>query len=145
MKLPKKIFRPPVGQGRSRGFTLVETLVAFTILGVFVATSFQAFSVGMSANVRTGEYAKAQILAKSKLETLSASDVLAPGENSGWVTLDDGAQTFRWRARIENDRQETTDSLAPLLAVVEVTWDSEGPVSAPRTFELHALLISKNP
>ena len=145
MRLSEKVAHSPARQDRSRGFSLVETLVAFTVLGLFVATAFQAFSIGMSANVRTGEYAKAQILARSKLENLYASDVLALGENSGRVTLDDGAQTFRWRTRIENDRQETAGSLAPLSALIEVTWDSEGVGYKSRVFELHALLISKKP
>lgn len=145
MRLSKKIFYSPARQDRSRGFSLVEILVAFTVLGLFVAAAFQAFSTGLSANVRTGEYAKAQILAKSKLEDLSVSDVLALGENSGRITLDNGVQTFRWRTRIENDRQKTTGPLVPLSAVVEVTWDSGGMVSVPRAFELHALLISKKP
>ena len=145
MKLAARVFQSPARQDRSRGFSLVETLVAFTILGLFVTTAFQAFEIGMSANIRSGEYAKAQILAKSKLEVLSASDVLVPGENVGWVTLDDGGQTFRWRTRIMHDYQETTGSLVPLSAVVEVTWDSGDTLSAPRVFELHALLISKKP
>ena len=145
MKISTKVFHPPTRQDRSQGFSLVETLVAFTILGLFVTTAFQAFSTGLSANVRAGEYAKAQILAKSKLEALSISDALVSGENSGWVTLEDGAQTFRWRTRVENDLKETTGSLIPLSAVVEVTWDSGGAISAPRAFELHSLLISKKP
>lgn len=145
MRLSKGVFYSPARQDRSRGFSLVETLVAFTVLGLFVATAFQAFSIGLSANVRTGEYAKAQILAKSKLEDLSVSDVLAIGENSGRITLDNGVQTFRWRTRIENDRQEATGSLIPLSAVVEVTWDSGSVGSEPRAFELHALLIPKKP
>lgn len=145
MKISTRVFRSPTRQDRSRGFSLVETLVAFTILGLFVTTAFQAFSTGLSANVRAGEYAKAQILAKSKLEALSISDALVSGENSGWVTLEDGTQTFRWRTRIENDLKETTDSFIPLSAVVEVTWDSGGAVSVPRAFELHSLLISEKP
>ena len=135
----------PAQREKSRGFSLVETLVAFTILGLFVATAFQAFSIGMSANVRTGEYAKAQILAKSKLEDLSASDGLAPGENAGLVTLDGGVQTFRWRTRVGDVRRKTTGTLVSLPAVVEVTWDSGGNLSAPRAFELRALLISTKP
>lgn len=145
MNLSTRILCSPVRQNRSQGFSLVETLIAFTILGLFVATAFQAFAVGMSANVRTGEYAKAQILARSKLADLSVSDGLIPGENSGQVTLDGGFQTFRWRTRIENAHQETTGPLVALPAVVEVTWDDEGHLSVPKVFELHALLISKKP
>lgn len=124
---------------------MIEILVAFTILGLFVATAFQAFSVGMSANVRTGEYAKAQILARSKLADLFVSDGLALGENSGRVALNGGDQTFRWRTRIEDTHQETMGSWISLPIVVEVTWDNGGNLSAPRVFELHALLISKKP
>ena len=124
---------------------MIETLAAFTILGLFVGTAFQAFSIGMSANVRTGEYAKAQILAKSKLADLSVSGDLVPGENVGQVTLDGGAHTFRWRTRIEDVHRDTTGPLISLPAVVEVTWDSGGNLSAPRIYELHSLLISKKP
>ena len=145
MNFSAKVFRFPARQDRSQGFSLVETLVAFTILGLFVATAFQAFSVGMSANVRTGEYAKAQILARSKLADLSVSNGLVPGENSGQVTLDGRSNIFRWRTRIGDAHQETTGPLIVLPAVVEVTWDGGGNLSAPRVFELHALLISKKP
>ena len=99
--------------------------------------------MGMTASIRTGEYAKAQILAKSKLEDLAESDLLMPGENEGQITLGDEEQIFRWRTRIENGRQETQGSLTPLQAIVEVTWDSESALSVPGAFELHALLISE--
>lgn len=145
MKLSTEVSCPPARRDRSRGFALVETLAAFTVLGLFVTTAFQAFSTGMSASVRTGEYARAQILAKSKLEALSASDALEPGENGGQIALDGGIRIFRWRTRVENAHRETTGPLVPLSAVVEVTWDGEGFVSAPGTFELSALLISKKP
>ena len=145
MSLSARVLRSPAREDRSRGFSLVETLAAFTILGLFTAAAFQAFSVGMSANVRTGEYAKAQILAKSKLSDLSVSDSLVPGENSGQVTLDGGSQTFRWRTKVEDAHREATGPLISLSAVVEVTWGGRDNLSAPRVFELHALLISKKP
>ena len=145
MKPSMRAFCPSARQDRSRGFSLVETLAAFTILGLFVATAFQAFSIGMSANIRTGEYAKAQIIARSKLEALFVSEALVPGEHRGQVTLDGGTQTFHWHTRVESSHQQTTGSMIPLSAVVEVTWNGEGAMSVPRVFELHSLLISNKP
>lgn len=131
----------------SRGFSLVEILVAFTILTLFVATTFQVFSTGVRSTTLAGEYARAHTLARSRLDELAASSVLAPGRQSGQVAMDGGARTLHWRTTVTEyalPGEETGASEsrpAPLLAVVEVTWGGEGVVTAPRRFELRALLL----
>lgn len=133
----------------SRGFSLVEILVAFTILTLFIATTFQVFSTGVRSTTLASEHAKAQTVARSKLEELAASSVLAPGERSGQVVIDGGARELRWRATLTEyalPRQEASTSESPpmpLLAVVEVNWDDEGVNTASRRFELRALLLGK--
>ena len=135
----------PLGRARGRGFSLVEILVAFTLLTLFVATSFQAFSAGIRSAALTGDHARAHILARSKLESLAASPTLEPGEDNGQVTIE-ATRTFRWRTILADyvlpdEAEGRPESRArPLLAVVEVTWESG--VATPLRYELRALLLA---
>ena len=132
----------------SCGFTLVELLVAFTLLALFVTGAFQVLSTGMRAAARTAEYAMAQTLARSRLAALAASPALEPGEASGRTALDGSARNLYWRTAVENYvlPGEETDGLVPavkpLRAIVEVTW-GDGMDAAPHRVELRALLLGK--
>lgn len=124
-----------------RGFSLLEVLAAFTVLSLFVTAAFQAFSVGADVTERYGDHIRAQMLARSTLETLAAGRALAPGEKKGQVVLDGSDRIFRWRAVIADyelpgSRRESPH--APLRAIVEVTW---GDAAAYGSFELNALLL----
>ena len=105
-------------KSRSEGFTLVEVLVGFTILSLFIATAFQAFSMGAESSIRAELRAKAQILAQSQLEALAAGERLEPGESERQIVLDGGTQTLTRHMQVE------PGTLAgSLIASVRVAWD----------------------
>lgn len=77
----------------ARGFTLVETLAAFTILALVLATVHGAFSTGLGSAGRASRTAFAVDAARSLLAEVGVTQSLEPGESR--VTLEDG-----WEGRI---------------------------------------------
>lgn len=63
-----------------RGFTLIETLVAFAILAVSLAVLTGAFSSGMRGIDKSERYTTATLLARSALEQVGISIPVVPGE-----------------------------------------------------------------
>lgn len=105
----------------SRGFTLLEVLVAFAILTFSLAGVFGVFSNSLRA-VRTGEeYAHATALARARLAEVGISDRSISDPSSG--EDDDG---YRWRVDFEEMSDITitpTDSgLVPFRVTVLVEW-----------------------
>ena len=54
----------------AQGFSLLEVLVAFSVLALTLAVVLQIFSTGLRAGVLSDEYARATALAESKLAEL---------------------------------------------------------------------------
>ncbi len=111
-------------RARARGFTLVEVLVAFTILAFTLAAAYGVFSDASRA-VATGErYGTALALAESRLAAVDA----APPDES-WDGAGDFAGIYRWRvdSRILPGAGGYT-GLDPVVVTVTVTWDTGGPV-----------------
>jgi type II secretory pathway pseudopilin PulG len=67
----------------SAGFTLLEILVAFTLLALAMGIVLQVFSRGVNGADLADRYAKAAMLAESKLATVGVEEVLAEGDYNG--------------------------------------------------------------
>lgn len=114
-----------------RGFTLLEVLVAFTLLALFFGALFQVFAGGLAAT-RSGEsQSRAVLLAKSKLAEIVADDRIGPGTHSGLFepAAREGPR-YRWRAelaRYSEDALGRADrgELVPYRVDLEVTWDAD--------------------
>lgn len=78
------------------GFTLIEVLVAFTILSVALAVLFQSFGGGMRGVQSAGVYVGAAAEARSILQRVGVDIPVRPGELSG-----DLASGNRWSVSIE--------------------------------------------
>jgi general secretion pathway protein I len=82
--------------GKMDGFTLIEVLVAFTIMALALGVLLQTFATGLR-NLGTAEsYTTAASQARSKLAEIGPIVPLEIGEHSG-----DFANGFAWRARVE--------------------------------------------
>lgn len=113
-------------RGRTRGFTLVEVLVAFTILAFTLAAAYGVFSDASRA-VATGErYGTALALAESRLAAVDAARPDEPWDDAG-----DFGDIYRWRVdtRILPDGAAGPAGLEPVVVSVTVTWPSGGPVT----------------
>lgn len=102
---PSAIFAPkstPGGGGsysshaKSRGFSILEILVAFTLLALAMGILMQLFSRGVNGAGLADRYAKATMMAESKLATVGVEAVLQDGETTG--KFDDD---FQWRLSVQ--------------------------------------------
>lgn len=111
---------------KSRGFTLLEVLVAFSILALSLGVLFQIFSSGLR-NLRVAEaYTTATALAESKLAAIGVEEPFVEGKENG--RFDDG---FRWRVEVRRYEPEDLPTTAisavqPYEVVVTVSWGERG-------------------
>jgi general secretion pathway protein I len=78
-----------------RGFSLLETLVAFSILAICLGTLLRIFGGGGRAAVLTDEHARGLAVAESLLASLGTETELALGRKQGIV-----AGAIRWEIQV---------------------------------------------
>jgi general secretion pathway protein I len=123
---------------RGRGFTLVELLVALTLLAVVGGTLLQLFHSGLRTARQAAAQSHAVLLARSKLTELQAYQSLQPGTLSG--SFDDG---YRWEAvltQMPDAGAQQAGRLQLLDLVLTVSW---GEIGEARSFALHSLLLTQ--
>lgn len=123
---------------RNQGFSLLEVLVAFAILGIALGILLRIFATGMQATTLSEEYTHATSLAESKLTLIGVEAPYAEGIEEGKFD-----QKYTWRTTIlpyqepqeaieEHKRlgQGFTDPInlpaVPYWVKVEVYWESGG-------------------
>lgn len=120
MKRYRQVFR------RSAGFTLIEVLVAFSILSLTLATLFSLLSTGARSTRVADEYGEAVVWAESKLAELGVSEPLRVGTRRGSFDA-----RYRWELRIAkrlpHDISVMRENEWDLLDVsLRVWWGSVG-------------------
>lgn len=106
------------------GFSLLEMMVAITILGVGFAAYFSAMSAGLRNIDRVDSYEDRLEFARTKLAELELIEFARPGEEASG-TLDDGT---RWRFEVFSFLPVSgTDSASPNPMVrIAFTLDWQG-------------------
>jgi general secretion pathway protein I len=133
-----------------RGFSLLEVLVAFTILALSLGVLMQIFSGSLRNADLTGDQAQATALAQTILAATGVEAPLAEGDNSGIH-----ADKFRWSVHIapfvEPPRPEdsavairTLNALELWEVSVQVTWGS-GTALSDRAVSLTTLRVQRPP
>ena len=121
----------------SRGFSLLEVMVAFTILAMLLGALFQVFSGGMHAARSGDRHTRATVIAQSHIAALGIEYPLVEGVTSG--TVDDD---YHWRVSIApytDDQLPAAGALLqPLLVNVEVFWEEGG---TPRSVSLTSIRL----
>ena len=107
---------------RSRGYTLIEVLVAFMILAMALTVLLRIFSGGVRNIGVTSDYAEAVLIGESRLATAGIDETLAPGETSG--VEGDG---FHWTRRVTRyepavDYTTRVKGTHAYFVTVTVTW-----------------------
>lgn len=85
--------------GASRGYTLIEVLVAFMILAMALTVLFRIFSGGVRNVAVSADYSRAVLIAESQLAAAGLDETLYAGDTSG----------------VEDDRFAWTRSVTPYL------------------------------
>jgi general secretion pathway protein I len=117
-----------------KGFTLIEVIVAFTILALVFGALFEVFAGGLAVSRNVEAQSRAVLLAQSKLAEISADDSFASGATSGAFDVNAARErgpSYRWTARFTRygeDELGPTDrgTVVPYTASVEVSWEEGG-------------------
>jgi general secretion pathway protein I len=98
----------PARPAREAGFTILEVLVAFVLLAVTLGALLQVFSTGLRDAQLADEYARAVLMAQSRLAGFTAAEAPQEGTVSG---RDD---PFAWTltAAAYDERQEDPEAQA---------------------------------
>jgi len=102
----------------SRGFTLIEVLVALTILGLGVVTLLQIFSLGLRLDARSAVRTESAADGARVLDELLARKKLPQGDESGTF----GANG-RWQAQVQTVREPLSLDLAKTWELKEVALE----------------------
>ena len=110
---------------KQQGFTLLEVLVAFAILGLALGTLLQTFAIGLRNTALSEEYTQATLYAESVLAGLGVEEPLEEGGMGG--ELDD---KYAWRGSVsvyqEPEGPELDDNgVLPYHVVVQVYWSED--------------------
>jgi general secretion pathway protein I len=121
----------------SRGFTLIEVLVAFAILALTLMVLLRVFGTGLRTVDASERYLMATMLARSVLDDLGAETPVVPGERSGEIGED-----YRWRMEVAPSRtiapvRSGIQSQVPYEVRVEISWNGR-PVMSLTTLRVAA-------
>ncbi len=110
----------------TKGFTLIEVLVAFSILSLTLAAIFSLLSSSSRSTRVADEYSRAVVWAESKLAQLGVSEPLRLGTARGSFDED-----YRWELQVvKRPSREAMHSImyewALLDVSLRVSWESMG-------------------
>jgi len=105
----------------SGGFTLLEVLVAISILGIAIVIVLQLFSSNLRTISASEDYSNALIAAESKMREIIDEEDISP--KSWGETTDSG---YRFDISVSKDLKERTDNInAELLRInLAIVWKS---------------------
>jgi general secretion pathway protein I len=110
---PKPSLPAAVTGGRRRaagGFTLLEVVLAFSILAIGMTIAMQIASTAMRQAQQAAEHTRAALYAQNLLDAAGLDEPLEPGEDSG--EFDSG---YRWQLSVQPFEAES-EGLPTLLA-----------------------------
>ncbi len=111
----------------TKGFSLLEVLVAFVILALLLTVLFQLFSSSLRNAQLTEQYSHALLLAESKLARLGHDEPLAVGVSEGTFADSAGDSDYRWHLTVTPYHPEHIPLDLPLQALwvhLTVSWSS---------------------
>ena len=125
---------------RPCGYTLIEILVAVSIMAIALVGILKLFSGGLKSSALSDEYARGILHAREVMEELLLSERISEGKLTG--EFKDG---YKWKAEIrryesaaKQQRRATFDALEINLSVM---WDSLG---KEKRFDLNTIRVAKN-
>lgn len=132
-----------------QGFSLLEVLVAFSILALTLGVLMQIFSGSLRNAQLAHDQAQAVALAQSLLAAAGVETPLATGETAGQA-----GNKFRWYLLAEPYQDEQPAAIVPPDGVnqrvelwkvtVEVRWGGDSDTT-PRSFHLSSLRLHTPP
>ncbi|MCI0654892.1 MAG: type II secretion system GspH family protein [Methylococcaceae bacterium] len=108
---------PRKGRDFEAGFTLLEILVAFSILAITLGILLQIFSKGIHLASTGEQYSRALLLAESMLDTVGRTEEIEVGESAG--EIDD---FYEWSiaVRLYEDEDLDAEVVSPPFSLYRV-------------------------
>ena len=116
------------------GFTLLEVLVAFTLLAMTLTALLRLFGTSLHNTSLSEDYSYAILVAESALNRVITEQPLHEGQYHG-----EENEKYKWRAeisRIRHDDFSTNEPLALYKIILRVSWQDGEQV---RQFQLATL------
>lgn len=118
------------------GFTLLEIMVAISIIAIVLIAVFKMHSQTINLNLATRFYSTAPLLAQNKiaeLETTSLNDQMAESGNFG-----DDFPNYSWSVSMDNIESEILGAVSESLKKIEVTisYNNDELIYSFRTYKL---------
>ena len=127
----------------SAGFTLLEVVVAMTIVGIGVVTLLEIFSTGLRLGSRSSAATEAMTYGRQAMDEILLRRQIEEGAQQG--SLNDRA---RWKLGIAPVREPDTLSLSSAWELKEITLDmrvTDSGRDRPVELRTYRLVRKKNP
>jgi prepilin-type N-terminal cleavage/methylation domain-containing protein len=128
----------------SAGFTLLEVVVAMTIVGIGVVTLLEIFSTGLRLGSRSTSATEAMTYGRQAMDTILLRRTIDQGALQGSLN-----ERTRWKLGIEPVREPTDAlSLSSAWELTELTLDvrvADGGRERPVELRTYRLVRKKNP
>ncbi len=103
------------------GFTLLETLVALSVLAISLGVTYQVFSSALRNSALADDYAQASMYADSHLAEIGKKVHVLPSVSEGSYN-----QRYRWKLEVQDLDQTTSRSLVETVkrykVILNVYW-----------------------
>ncbi len=99
-----------------KGFTLIEVIVALSILGIAITVILQLFSANLKAVSKSEDYVNALVLANQKMHELSQSDDIS---EKAWTEMTEHG--YRFDISVYEVLKERTETLQVRLMEIQLT------------------------
>lgn len=134
----------PTQVNRQKGFSLLEILIAFSILALSLGILLKIFSAGVNSAVIAEDYTAAVQIGQSLMAKTGIETPLQAGQESGLEN-----EKYQWQVEVSpfefNPEKVDTTSLTTALFKVKVivSWGDDN--SNDRQIELTSLRLIKKP
>lgn len=130
---------------RQSGFTLIEIVVAFVMLSLVLATSYQIFTTGLQRAGDLEDSSRALVIAQSQIAQASLGEAFEEGTTSG----ESEDRRFRYTLQVSayddgsgpDPSKRLQATYTPVRIAARVTWTSGS--AQERHLDLATLVVGK--